>query len=555
MRHNAAPLLLAAFVSLPSTRSATGFSAPLLREDALTTLFPVDAKALAAATTSEEAAGVVARTLPSLGDVMSPEFHGRILALATEGSAEAASPDRNPIGGKVGEQTRSIPFSRWFLVGMRLSPCANPTLLPTSWLRSGGRQTEARVCVPQLRLVAQAFGARREEDAVSGVFRPSGSSDDKTIHIVLDLLPGIDDTAAARLRRAETALEESVLEASARGQLTLSGLEKVMNATGTHELQLALQDARVSLAREALSLQNARPSGGTGDLGTGLGAGGSLEEAVRAVVTNPTGVARTQATLRESLRGERGTLLRGARLRHITLNFSDSGTSARPGSAWTMVKIEAASMASATLLKESRADRLAVLTKVPVVSFAWEQALSGTLDVRRADAGLHEALLPVPGRPASVDEELLAAARSDPTLMRALSHGGLFPFLDDALEGEFVSASRGAASQTLGVVTLGLSTPALHSTGSASCSGCHAASGARERYLGAAGFAGAPAEASLLRDNTTRVNFGHDRFNEMWNLRMLGYFERAVSVGDRVVLETRSDLADARALLAGGTLP
>jgi hypothetical protein len=528
-----------------------------VREESFTTLFPIDAQALAQATTPEEAVAVVARTAPHLGDVLGAPALERLLSLATEGTPlGTTAADGNPLAdADTAKRTREVSHARWFLVGMRLAPCANPTFLPTAWLRVS-ETSERRVCVPQVRLVAQAFGVRREEDPQTGAFRPMGSSDDKTLHLVFDALPGFDTTSVARLRAGERSLEQAVgtLEPGFGHQELMTSFETV----DTQDLQGALEAARGHLVNAALSLPALTNGNGT------------IEDLVREAKENPHALAFRQSALRKALRE---TLLSGARLRHVTLNFSNSGAAARPGASWLFARLaprapdEGEAQPSenafpmANVLKAenlARFDAQVTFEKTPLLAPAWEtlQGSSPSHAFKVVSAGKHETFLPVPGRPTSVDAELLAAARSDAFTARALSLGGLFPFFvgdtatsNDALESDLTRGLEGPAAKTLAIVASGLFSPGVHGPASGPCASCHAATGARVRYLGQKWPVASPASLDL-RDDSSLLNFGHASFNEMWNLRMLGFFERSPSVADRVILETREEASFARAWLS-----
>jgi hypothetical protein len=563
---------------------AAGTASSSLRENALTHLLPVDGAALAQATTAQEAVSVVARTLPSAADVMSAAFYARIVELATTGST--GTEDANPLAGGAAAGARSVPFGQWFLVGVRIVPCGNPTSLPTAWLLAPGdvpgtpqgRALEA-LCVPQVRLVAQAFGVRREEDPTTGVFRPRGASDDKTLHLVFDVLPGVSEAEGARItafgERVERDVVKAATEAANGGILTPSDINRIvarsvkgaLSDSGGEDVLARLASARRALVSLAASVAPA-PTAPGGAGAPVVARDGTLRENVEDARARPLVLADAQGPLRSALRG---ALLRDARLRHVTLNFSNSGNAARPGDAWLFARIMDASardaLPPASILKETDARILARFGKVGLKTLAWEQrddaSRGARLAAREIDAGAHEVFLPVPGRPASVDAEILKSARNDSFIARALVLAGFSPFFSDdgagltsadALETEWAEGRPGPATDTLAVVTGGLFSPSVHGPGSATCAACHAATGARERYLGNDAWPSAT-PGTPLRDNASRVNFGHARFNEMWNLRMLGWFERAPAVADRVVLETRADVRYANALLSGEALP
>lgn len=533
-----------AVLFMPHSTQGGVAAPPPVREDSFTTLFPLDAAALANATTTAEALAVVAQTLPHLGDVMGAPALERVLELATQGNALGGqATDGNPLADSdTAGRTRSVTHAQWFVVGMRLSPCTNPTWIPNAWLRAVA-DLERAVCVPQVRIVAQAFGVRREEDPQMGVFRSMGSSDDKTLHLVFDALPEFDTAAVASLRSTEAKLEGALGARMTATELT-ERLTAVLTAPKALRTRERLEKARADFLQKVRGLPPTSQGAGT------------LAELVRDALDAPHALAERQAPLRRALRT---TLLDGARLRHVTLNFSNSGAAARPGSSWVFAKLSPSGTGEkqfplATVLKapdKASFNALVALEKTPLVAPAWEtkQADNEMLHgLSLPNAGLHETFLPVPGRPASVDAELLAAARGDAFTARALSFGGFFPFFagneatsSDALESDRARGVSGAAARTLAVVASGLFSPAVQGPSSTSCASCHAATGARTRYLGDTWPVAAP-KANRFRDDTTRLNFGHATFNEMWNLRMLGYFERAPSIADRVVLETLDDL-------------
>jgi|GEM_PF-4155597 len=539
-----------------------------LGESSFAVLYPVDAKELALARTKDEAIAVVARTAPSLSDFMSRE------ALAVLIEKSIAAPDaRSPFGANGGasdtgvasndlaKTTRAVDIGSWFVVGVRLSPCVNTSLVPTSWLGASSApgagafgadfsSPEAAalrmLCVPQVRLVAQPFGARREADAATGVFIPQGASDDKSMHIVFDYLPGFSPALDAAFADASGAFDARIRAAANAGTLTPSNVRAGAGSDfDDAALESGLAGARAQLVRVAAQLQKAQ---GTAPL--------ALDAAVALGTANAS--ARGGA-LQEFTRALKADVWPALRLRHVTLNLSNSGALARPGNAWSFTKFEG-SRDRSMLTSHDESLLQKVFVRMPLESLAWSQSSAGIV-ARSVSAGASEVFLPVPGSATSIDDDLLTAAASDPIVAGALPFSGFLPFVreengalvpNDSLQRDLAEGVRGPSSDTLAIVLGGVFAPEVHSAQSTSCASCHASTGARDLYLKDTypTFA-----APSLRDNTTQVSFGHSRFNPMWNLRMFGYFERAPAVADRVVLEARTDLGFARALLAKGLVP
>ena len=461
-------------------------------------------------------------------------------------SLDSENPDEKlPISAATMKQTQEILLENWFVVGARLSLCSNITMLPNS-IVDGVKE----LCIPQFRLVLQPFGVRREVDGVTGAGVVAGSSDDKAIHIIYDYIPSMTPSEkSARVNKIST-IETAVFSKLGNTNGTSISEARALIKTSVSNLNLSshkIAEAQKKLMSIASLFQTNAPFT-------------MPENFVDLLDWQSKNSLADKLQYRKAFEEMLSQLNLGSTTpTRLTISISNSGRAARPGSKWIFANFNsvAAGNTSPGSTKESSLKRTAlpslVLQKIAPESAVNNDAL---LWAKQVNAGVWDTLGPIPGSLNSVDAELLKEAKNDLSVAKSFSTSVFMPFLDlvsdqvanSTLEAELDADPNPSKDSnkrlSLRAAVNDMFSPHLQSAGSASCSGCHVAAGARDRYL----VEGTPRAAPKnYRKNESKVAAGQARFNEMWNLRMFGYFERDPSIADRVILEVKEDAKFANA--------
>lgn len=458
--------------------------------------------------------------LVQLSSLMKKEVYTKLLAGATA-SADDANPLNDP---ELANATKSIPHANWSVVSMRFRPCVTSLPMPESWMKrplTGGGTLAQATCRPRVQVVAQPFGIAK------GATPSQGTTDDKAIHILYDFAGTAADSDLQSADQAENAAKAALEQALATGPLTFDAAAAAITANYTAKVRTTIAKTRQDLINV---VKDMRAADGAGDLRIPYGPQSVLP--------------KYRGFLRE-------VIAKSGLPREITQTFATTGKGPGFGQQWLFASYVP------TRKKGALLNAATTLTKRKLTFVA--DAANGTAIPH--DAGFNEFFFDSLGQTPSIDPEVQTALTASPENLQQslIDTGGVF--FAQAKDGQLQDQQAILTVQTspkflalkpsLIASLTHINTAASHAAQMTSCLSCHVATGLRERLK-----FDVPMVKKLAgnRDTTKTGPFVLNQvtLTTSWNLRMLGYFGQAPSIGDRVQDEAKADVAVANAIMAGG---
>jgi hypothetical protein len=476
----------------------------------LTILFPIDAAALKRSKTDAEVRTVLKKTLVPMESLVASDVYTNLLSGVTQADA-----DGNPLSEFVSEGIRSIPLANWFVVGMRFLVCEQILWASTPWFQASlqGRPVAERTCRPQIRLSVQPFGARTESFP-DGREEIRGASDDKSFHLVFDYVGSMNAATQKMVVDAENRTNGEILKAVNAGTLSLKLFSDNVGANYSAPVVSALTKSRKELLDKVTQLRDAAK---TSNLRVVYGA--SLDKH------------------RAFLKSEISNV---AIPRLVTQNFAESGRVPGTAQGWVFASFNPIGGNGSLKKTGSR------WKKAPLSFLSVDPANSQVGGIVKA--GHNEVFVARIGSAFALDPQMFASANKNAVTRKTfLDETGFLPFVSlksgtlsdqsELLSGEKPSK---ALLDKMRVSLQQVNDPKRNAVPTLPCVSCHAAPGAREQF-GLAYPNAAKLQGNRILTDETMIN--QEQLTPFWNLRLLGYFGRSPTLGERVIQETLYQVA------------
>ncbi len=493
-------VLLFLFVS-SHARAAVQFD-----PDDLLYLFPVDELSLSKAKNNKEIESSLKLTMPQLSDVLSESNYQSLLAQVLSNKFN----DNNLVRG-VAPQTINLPFSQWFITGIRFEYCGTFSAIPPNWLQETTDEGIFRwsVCRPTIRLTAQPFGLRNERDS-NGSMVKSWASDDKSFHFVFNFTGSLSQKDLIIVENSELDVSHSIQKLiDTSSSVSFSNLLAQFSFTEKDQNLLLRKKLRAEFREQLNNLKNRFSSASKS----------TKNEKSRILIS----------FIQNELKTKSMPLL-------ITQLFSNTGLEPSSDNSWSMAQYKFKGR-TAHLKEENIKFNKQALNFLALNTATPSQNICGVIQ-----SGYHENFANFQGNKSSFDFDLTNSAQQTEEfrdyIATETSLRSYITISDNSFEDELETNPENLPSDDfkdkLNAIFNKVNDPNLHSAATQPCISCHVVPGLRETLeLPKDKYSNIP--GNRLQD--LGLILEQQQLTPVWNLRQLGYFGRNISIGERILHE------------------